>query len=726
MTVNKQLGSAMVYYAIGTFLQRIGAFILVPLYTSVLLISEYGALETVTVTYQVFMILVNFGLSNALIRFYHECRDNAEVFKMIRSSWVSVIVISILLFIAVNPFFPALSSLLLKDKQSALLITLSYFWAVGGALNQQFFGFYRARQEARTYITLSIVYFILSTSLNIFFVRFLNLKVAGVLYGNLAVVWGINLIAFIKFFSRDQSLSFEWTKKLFSFGFPLLFGIISWLIMNSADRFFLAHYRDLSEVAVYGLGYKVGLIAQIAVVTPFQLAWAPYMFRKSALSTENVREEFSRIFTYLVTGFSLVGLGIFLFSREIIFLFGSGKYPQAAEVIPYILVSYIFTGVFYWGGSFLNLTKKTIMSSIILVAMAAINLLLDWLWIPYFGWQGAAWGTMLSVGGAGLLTLIAGERAYPVKLETVRLLKLLFIMAVILFARYLSFNVFQLSGIILSTALLLSAPALLYFSNFFTPNEMKFIRDLPGIIKDLPGITVPPNSAHDPSAPVSRWKNFLKKVTRKLLKWLKPVTSSEEYWIDRYKSGGNSGPGSYDDLARFKADLLNNFIQTENIQSIIEFGCGDGNQLSLSRYPSYIGFDISQEAIKLCTEKFLRDTSKTFKLMNDYENETAELTISLDVIYHLLEDPIYYQYMQRLFNSSERFVIIYSSKTESQAKRQAPHIRHRDFSIWIRENQPQWELIKYIPNKYPQKVFGQKGSFADFYIYKKIGSMQHD
>ncbi len=726
MTVNKQLGRAMILYAIGTFLQRIGAFILVPLYTSVLLIAEYGALETVTVTYQVFMILINFGLSNALIRFYHECRDDSEVFLMIRTSWVSVTGISILLYIAVSPFFPAISSFLLKENQPTGLVTLSFFWAVGGALNQQFFGFYRARQDARTYIILSIVYFILSTSLNIFFVRVLNLKVTGVLYGNMAVVWGINLIAFIKFFGRERSLSLEWTKKLFSFGFPLLFGIISWVILNSADRFFLAYYRDLSEVAVYGLGYKVGLIAQIAVVTPFQLAWAPYMFRKSASSTENIREEFSRVLTWLLTGFSMVGMGIFLFSKEIIHLFGSGKFPQAADVIPYILVSYIFAGVFYWAGSFLNLTNKTIVYSMILLTMAALNLLLNWLWIPAFGWHGAAWATMLCVGGVGLLTLIAGERAYPVKLETVRLLKLFIIMGVIILARYLSFNVLQLSGIILSTALLLSAPALLYFANFFTPKEKKYIRNLPGIIKDLLRTMVSPILDFYPSVPGSRWKNRLKKGTRKIQKWLKPVSTSEEYWMDRYKSGGNSGPGSYDDLARFKADLLNKFVQTENIQSIIEYGCGDGNQLSLSRYPSYIGFDISPEAIRLCREKFRKDNSKTFNLMKDYSNETAELTISLDVIYHLLEDPIFFQYMHRLFNSSERFVIIYSSNTENQVKGQASHIRHRDISIWIREHQPHWELFKFIPNKYPQTVFGQKGSFADFYIYKKTCSRQPD
>ncbi len=720
MTAKKQLGSAMIFYAIGTFLQRIGAFILVPLYTSALLVSEYGVLETVTVTYQVFMILINFGLSNALIRFYHECHDDTEVYKMIRSSWVSVAGISILLFFAISPFFPAISSFLLKENQSTEFITLSFFWAVGGALNQQYFGFYRARQEARTYIILSIVYFILSTSLNIYFVRFLNLKVTGVLVGNLIVVWGINLIACIKFFGRDRSLSLVWTKKLFGFGFPLLFGIISWLILNSADRFFLAHYRDLSEVAVYGLGYKVGLIAQIAVVTPFQLAWAPYMFTKSVSLTEQVKEEFSRIFTYLLTAFSIVGLGIFLFSREIVFLFGSGKYARAAEVIPFILVAYLFSGVFYWSGSFLNLTNKTFIYSAILLFTAALNLLLDWLWIPLYGWRGAAWATVITVGGAGILTLTAAERVYPIRLEKARIIKLLFALGIIIFIHNF-LNTFEtLAGFIKPLLLFLSFPMLLFLVGFFTPQEKVYIHTLPGRINEIAIFLISPDTTTNTGNTEPQWKNFWKKFLYRLWRRRKPIINSGQYWIERYDSGGNSGAGSYNELARFKADVLNNFVQKEKISRIIEFGCGDGNQLSLSEYPSYIGFDISPKALELCKSKFAGEPTKVFRLVSDYAGETADLTISLDVIYHLLEDPQFSQHMERLFSSSEKFVIIYSSNTDEQMVNQAPHIRHRNFSKWIQDNQPQWELVKHVPNQYPFSIDNPKGSFAHFFIYKKI------
>ena len=61
--------------------------------------------------------------------------------------------------------------------------------------------------------------------------------------------------------------------------------------------------------------------------------------------------------------------------------------------------------------------------------------------------------------------------------------------------------------------------------------------------------------------------------------------SSSEYWDQRYRTGGNSGAGSYNRLAQFKASFLNTFVNTYQIASVIEYGCGDGAQLKLARYP---------------------------------------------------------------------------------------------------------------------------------------------
>ncbi len=198
-----------------------------------------------------------------------------------------------------------------------------------------------------------------------------------------------------------------------------------------------------------------------------------------------------------------------------------------------------------------------------------------------------------------------------------------------------------------------------------------------------------------------------------------PYPGSEEYWKNRYDSGGNSGPGSHDHLAEFKAEVVNQFVKDHQIAAVIEYGCGDGNQLGLAEYPNYIGFDISPTAITLCRQKFKTDPSKEFKLMNEYGGETSQLTLSLDVLFHLTEDDVYNSYMERLFTSSESFVIVYSSNTDINPPEHADHVKHRIFTQWIEENKPEWKLLLHIPNRYPLKNGDGEGAFSDFFIFMK-------
>lgn len=193
---------------------------------------------------------------------------------------------------------------------------------------------------------------------------------------------------------------------------------------------------------------------------------------------------------------------------------------------------------------------------------------------------------------------------------------------------------------------------------------------------------------------------------------------SAQYWRDRYASGGDSGAGSYRKLALFKAEVVNAFVREQGIRNVIEFGCGDGNQLKLADYPSYLGFDISPDVIGHCRNTFRRDATKSFRLVGDYCCEKADLALSLDVIFHLVEDELFAEYMVRLFDAAERFVIVYSSDADGIAG-DAPHVRHRKFSSWIVENRPEWRLLLHIPNRYPFRGDVKRGSFADFFIYSR-------
>lgn len=199
-------------------------------------------------------------------------------------------------------------------------------------------------------------------------------------------------------------------------------------------------------------------------------------------------------------------------------------------------------------------------------------------------------------------------------------------------------------------------------------------------------------------------------------------SDSESYWIQRYAKGGNSGQGSHDKFAQFKAEIINRFVEEKDITTVIEFGCGDGNQLLLADYPSYVGYDISPQALAHCQTLFASDTTKSFRSMQTYAGETAELTLSLDVIYHLIEDAVFDAYMQNLFNAATRYVIIYASNTNQQDDVVVAHVRHRRFTDWVEANKTDWQLTHHIPNRYPMRDDPTTGSFADFYIYTRSSS----
>lgn len=195
--------------------------------------------------------------------------------------------------------------------------------------------------------------------------------------------------------------------------------------------------------------------------------------------------------------------------------------------------------------------------------------------------------------------------------------------------------------------------------------------------------------------------------------------NSAEYWERRYQNGGNSGAGSYNRLAQFKAETINAFVKSHNIQSVVEFGVGDGNQLRLAEYPRYKGFDVAPTAVATCKESFSSDPTKNFDSMDRWSLEKFDLVLSLDVIFHLIEDDVFCDYMTRLFDSASSYVIVYASNYNFRSANE--HVKHRKFSDWVAENRKDFRLIEMRENKYPfDESDPNNTSFSQFFFYGAV------
>ncbi len=200
----------------------------------------------------------------------------------------------------------------------------------------------------------------------------------------------------------------------------------------------------------------------------------------------------------------------------------------------------------------------------------------------------------------------------------------------------------------------------------------------------------------------------------------KNFVGSAKYWEIRYREGGNSGSGSYNKLAEYKADFINSWIRNNSIKFVQEFGCGDGNQAQMLHCDSYIGWDVSKSAIELCRKRFEGNELYKFQLLKHDSNiEKVELCLSLDVIYHLIEDNVYLQHLKLLFSNAAKYVIIYSCNFDAAPT--ANHVRPRNFSLDVDELFKDWKLIYTEKNPYPLLEWNNETtSWSDFFVYEKI------
>ena len=191
--------------------------------------------------------------------------------------------------------------------------------------------------------------------------------------------------------------------------------------------------------------------------------------------------------------------------------------------------------------------------------------------------------------------------------------------------------------------------------------------------------------------------------------------SSIQYWEARYRAKGTSGAGSTGRLALFKAGFVNRFIADNQVGSAIDLGCGDGSQLALFELPAdYVGVDAAPTAVAACAARYPGRRFVSLDAASDLP--PAELTLSLDVIYHLTEDAIFADYTRMLFAKATRFVLLYASNTDSSWP--SAHVRHRRFTDHLAATEPDWRLLALLPNPFPfDHLRPDETSFADFFVY---------
>lgn len=148
-----------------------------------------------------------------------------------------------------------------------------------------------------------------------------------------------------------------------------------------------------------------------------------------------------------------------------------------------------------------------------------------------------------------------------------------------------------------------------------------------------------------------------------------------DYWEKRYRAGGFSGAGSRGDEAKDKVELVQRVVNSTQSKSLLDLGCGDGHIASGIIIDRYVGYDPSDSALALC-RKAMPDRQFTSRVY-PYTGELFGLIISMDVIFHLVDDEAYHAYLDLLFCGLAPRVLVYATDHDQRGN---AHVLHRHWT----------------------------------------------
>ncbi len=472
-------------YGVGVLGSQLIVIILVPFLTRYMPREEYGVVSILTSLYVFLNVLTNAGLPSAVFRFYNDAEDEKDRRLTLGASQFLFFLFAALPAICILLFPRVISVFLLDSDQYAPVLQLLAGFLIVDSMNT--FGNIILRIEVRPLVASLHNIFLIAckTGLALLFVIRHDMGVFGYWLGQLSGEFA-GFVVMIWLVRKHIVFQISWHRlwDLTKFGFPLIPASLSMTALRLADRYIIGFLQGLDQVAIYDVGYKVGSMAILLLLGPFRIAWNPFAF--SIAKKTEAPQIYRNVLNYLMAVCLFLALGVFAFRTQIMGIMAPASYGSASSLVGWVAASQLFLAA-YWVFAIGPMHgKKTHQLAWIALASGGTNVLLNFILIPLIGILGAAIATFVSYTILASFTYQAGKRLIGLRLDWLRLGKLVLvagsILLVILTAEYSAIKLWL--EISIKTAGMASFPVLLLLVKFIDPAQLK---EVIGLIRNRLG-----------------------------------------------------------------------------------------------------------------------------------------------------------------------------------------------------------------------------------------------
>ncbi len=475
--LGKELALHGFIYALTNMIARAVGFIMIPVYTHHLSPAQYGIIELLDTTMAILALVAGQRVSGAILRFYFDSEDPQRRSRIVSSGLIACVCVTALLALGLQPFCPVLAKAIFGKPEYGVYIQLNLVSFVGSFVVNLCYTYVRILKKSMLFLIVSISNLILALSLNILFIVHLDLGVFGVLYSGMIATSSTAIILLI-FTFRKVGFGWDWplVKSMYVYIFPLVLGSLWSMAEDFLSRYFIRTLTGLTEVGIFSLAYKFGVINNFLITGPFFSIWNVKCWELAKLPEGP--EKMARIFTIFNFLALASGLALSIPAREIIQLAADHRFASSADFIPILVLGNILLSQYYFFTFGMQWAKKTKYIGTISWIVGATTIVLDYFLIRWLGLWGAALAMLASSLFRNVLSFPTGQRLYRIPYEYGMVIKL-FVLALGLFLTGRFVDLHSLIGnLAFHGVLVLLYPMILVLSGFFRPEEISAAKSM--------------------------------------------------------------------------------------------------------------------------------------------------------------------------------------------------------------------------------------------------------
>jgi len=442
----KRLAGETAIYGLGTMVPRFLNYLLVPFYTIMIFNqAEYGQITVLYSWVALLLVLLTYGMETSFFRFVSKSDNAADVFN---TATTALLVTSIGFILLVVVFTQPIAQIIDYPSNKEYILYIGLIIAID-AFTALPFAQLRHQNKARRFSTIRILSVLLTIAFNLIFLWVVP-KIAGDRLIELPLYKSTNLVAFVFISNTLGSLatlamlipelsSFKITinwpllRKMLAYGLPILVISLTGMINEVADKILLKYFLPDSSTAeaqlgIYSASYKLAIIMML-FIQMFRYAAEPFFFAEA--DKKDAKKIYSQVMTYFVIFCWIIFLGVMLFIDLFKYFIGPGFWA-GLTIVPIILAAKLFLGVFYNLSVWYKLTNNTLYGAIIAIVGSLITIVLNVVWIPKYGYIGAAWANFVCYFVIMAISFIWGRQVYQIDYQYKRIF-LYSILAIVLY-----------------------------------------------------------------------------------------------------------------------------------------------------------------------------------------------------------------------------------------------------------------------------------------------------